>query len=518
MESTHRDKPGPDRGDRPAHRPAREPLPEDAARLAATGGTARLTPGAAAALQRAAGNAAFTAAVQRDAHVHGAGCGHAPGDGRTVQRSSVPDVLRSAGRPLEDSVRADMESRLGADFSDVRVHTDAAAKASAAEVGARAYTSGSHVVIGEGGGDPHTLAHELTHVIQQRRGPVAGTDDGSGLKVSDPSDRFEREAEANAKRAMSGTPPVRASSDTAAAPGTAPAARTADAPVQRLTEDEKAECVRLEAELEAVLARIPQTITRHAPGDHPGITAVQQVIEGAQPGLGTPAERIASIRAQVAYLRDAVTDAKPHLDQIARVYTTFGDERLAVHDKTLRKLARQAWADSTDTARKFFLALENFRRAVQATVVNTSAEMQKLRALSGGQSAEEVGRLFTASLVRIKSSGAASYYASDYDSATDDFGGAWGLEPTADTGKLQWINTWELHIHGHATRGANGEVDGFTTKRAHIKPSKQQHALGVSIQVTDPQALKAFEAEAGDRFVRWAATDVGRATLRKSNR
>lgn len=95
-----------------------------------------------------------------------------------------------------------MESRLGADFSDVRIHTGSAAKASAAEMGARAYTSGSHVVIGDGGADRHTLAHELTHVIQQRQGPVAGTDNGSGLSVSDPSDRFERETEANARRAL----------------------------------------------------------------------------------------------------------------------------------------------------------------------------------------------------------------------------------------------------------------------------------------------------------------------------
>jgi hypothetical protein len=51
-------------------------------------------------------------------------------------------------------------------------------------------------VIGDGGADRHTLAHELTHVIQQRQGPVAGADNGAGLKVSDPSDRFEREAEA----------------------------------------------------------------------------------------------------------------------------------------------------------------------------------------------------------------------------------------------------------------------------------------------------------------------------------
>lgn len=97
-----------------------------------------------------------------------------------------------------------METRLGADFSDVRIHSDAAARSSAAEVGARAYTSGSHVVIGEGGADRHTLAHELVHVIQQRRGPVAGTDNGDSLKVSDPADRFEREAEATAQRVMAG--------------------------------------------------------------------------------------------------------------------------------------------------------------------------------------------------------------------------------------------------------------------------------------------------------------------------
>ncbi|MFI8460015.1 DUF4157 domain-containing protein [Kitasatospora sp. NPDC085464] len=119
-----------------------------------------------------------------------------------VQRSAVHEVLRGAGRPLDERTRADMEGRLGADFSDVRVHTGPAAKASAAGIGARAYTSGNHVVIGEGGADRRTLAHELTHVIQQRSGPVAGTDDGSGLRISDPADRFEREAEANAVRAL----------------------------------------------------------------------------------------------------------------------------------------------------------------------------------------------------------------------------------------------------------------------------------------------------------------------------
>ncbi|MGW1870420.1 eCIS core domain-containing protein [Streptomyces mauvecolor] len=162
------------------------------------------------ALQASAGNAAVVqmlrqaghAWAQPEQHQHGAGCGHQRTEQPAVQRSAVHDVLRAPGKPMDEATRSDMEARLGADFSDVRIHNDSAAKASAAEVGARAYTSGSHVVIGDGGADKHTLAHELTHVIQQRQGPVAGTDNGSGLKVSDPSDRYEREAEANATRVM----------------------------------------------------------------------------------------------------------------------------------------------------------------------------------------------------------------------------------------------------------------------------------------------------------------------------
>ncbi|RSS78576.1 DUF4157 domain-containing protein [Streptomyces sp. WAC06614] len=165
-----------------------------------------------AGLQATAGNAAVVQFLRgaghspaQEQHRHGAGCGHAAQQPH-IQRSAVHDVLRGGGRPLDDATRTDMEARLGADFSDVRIHTGAAARASAADLGARAYTSGSHVVIGEGGADKHTLAHELTHVIQQRKGPVAGTDHGNGLRVSDPSDRFEREAEANATRAMATTP------------------------------------------------------------------------------------------------------------------------------------------------------------------------------------------------------------------------------------------------------------------------------------------------------------------------
>jgi len=121
-----------------------------------------------------------------------------------VQRSTVHQVLRSPGRRLAEPVRTEMEARLGADFAGVRIHDDAVAQRSATKLGARAYTSGNHVVIGQNGADKHTLAHELTHVIQQRQGPVAGADRGDGTRVSDPGDRFERAAEANAHAVMSG--------------------------------------------------------------------------------------------------------------------------------------------------------------------------------------------------------------------------------------------------------------------------------------------------------------------------
>ncbi|WP_234327827.1 DUF4157 domain-containing protein [Streptomyces sp. NRRL F-2664] len=204
--------------------------------------------------QAAAGNAAVVQmlrraghALAREEHRHTDGCGHQQAGGQpavrgaAVQRSAVHDVLRAPGRPMDTATRTDMEARLGADFSDVRIHDDSAAKASAAEVGARAYTSGSHVVIGSGGGDRHTLAHELTHVIQQRQGPVAGTDNGAGLRVSDPADRFEREAEANATRVMA--PGHRAPTDVqrhaapSAGSGSGAPVQRVDDPQARLTEE-----------------------------------------------------------------------------------------------------------------------------------------------------------------------------------------------------------------------------------------------------------------------------------------
>jgi hypothetical protein len=104
-----------------------------------------------------------------------------------------------------------MESKFGQGFGDVRLHTDQRASVSAESVGANAYTVGSDIVFRSGHFDPssatgqRTIAHELTHVVQQRSGPVDGADAPGGIRLSDPGDRFERAADATADQVMTGS-------------------------------------------------------------------------------------------------------------------------------------------------------------------------------------------------------------------------------------------------------------------------------------------------------------------------
>jgi hypothetical protein len=158
----------------------------------------RMRPSDVLALQRAVGNAGVAEALEEGA-----------GNARAGKRSSVHDVIAGQGQPLDAGLRSRMESALGADFGDVKVHSGPEAAASAAEVGAHAYTTGNNVVLGSGvdASSPtaqRTLAHELTHVVQQRSGPVDGTPAPGGIRLSSPSDRFEQEAERVADAVTSG--------------------------------------------------------------------------------------------------------------------------------------------------------------------------------------------------------------------------------------------------------------------------------------------------------------------------
>jgi hypothetical protein len=100
------------------------------------------------------------------------------GDAFAPIPESVMRATSSSGTALDKSTREFMERGFGADFSTVRVHHDALAIRSARDVGARAYTLGSHVVFGAGEYDPsrgsgrELLAHELAHTLQQTGGTL----------------------------------------------------------------------------------------------------------------------------------------------------------------------------------------------------------------------------------------------------------------------------------------------------------------------------------------------------------
>ena len=101
---------------------------------------------------------------------------HRKGDGEVSASPNLESQLSSSkggGNPLPDTTRQSMESGFGADFSNVRIHTDSQAIQMSQDINAQAFTNGSDVYFNQGKYSPnssegkHLLAHELTHVVQQ---------------------------------------------------------------------------------------------------------------------------------------------------------------------------------------------------------------------------------------------------------------------------------------------------------------------------------------------------------------
>ncbi len=90
--------------------------------------------------------------------------------------NSIESKLKTTkgnGQTLGGKAKQDMESGFGADFSNVKIHTDAKAAEMSEQIGAQAFTHGNDVYFNQGKYDPEStegkalLAHELTHTIQQ---------------------------------------------------------------------------------------------------------------------------------------------------------------------------------------------------------------------------------------------------------------------------------------------------------------------------------------------------------------
>jgi hypothetical protein len=113
------------------------------------------------------------------------------------------------GQGLPDGVRGQFEASLGLDLSDVQVHTDAAAGATANAVGARAVAIGQDIYFAAGQYDPAShsgqelLAHEVAHTAQQRG---ASPQAQPKAAVAPPTHGAEGEADRAASAMVAGQP------------------------------------------------------------------------------------------------------------------------------------------------------------------------------------------------------------------------------------------------------------------------------------------------------------------------
>ena len=169
-----------DRADEPKREPA--PAPVDALTKVAS----------------QSGNAAF-------ARFADPGSGLLPGGRVHPDVESAIASARGHGRALDAPVRDRVGEALSDPLTDVRVHADDRADALARSVSARAFTTGTDIFFAQGeyrpqssGGDA-LLAHELTHVVQQRGSPATGP-----LTVTDSGGALEAEAETMARELADG--------------------------------------------------------------------------------------------------------------------------------------------------------------------------------------------------------------------------------------------------------------------------------------------------------------------------
>ncbi len=102
---------------------------------------------------------------------------------------------KGSGTGMDTKTREEMEQGFGADFSNVKIHTNSEAENMSSDIGAQAFTNGNDVYFNKGKYNPnskegkHLLAHELTHTIQQgASGKANGSVQKKAVNASHPED------------------------------------------------------------------------------------------------------------------------------------------------------------------------------------------------------------------------------------------------------------------------------------------------------------------------------------------
>lgn len=116
-----------------------------------------------------------------------------------AQVHSMIDTTRGSGSSLDRQTMSSMGNSFGTDFSNVNIHTDAAAGQMNRQLNAQAFTVGNDIYFNEGKFNPGSnsgkrlLAHELTHVVQQ----------GGSIRPM-----IQKDGEAESEESSSGSTPL----------------------------------------------------------------------------------------------------------------------------------------------------------------------------------------------------------------------------------------------------------------------------------------------------------------------
>jgi Domain of unknown function (DUF4157) len=120
------------------------------------------------------------------------------------------DSMRGGGSPLDDTTKSTMEDALGTSMAGVRVHVGSESDSLNHAITAKAFTTGNDVFVRSDQWAPGStstqrlMAHELTHVAQQRSG-VGGGGGGGGMSVGASDTHEEHEADSVADAVMNRT-------------------------------------------------------------------------------------------------------------------------------------------------------------------------------------------------------------------------------------------------------------------------------------------------------------------------
>jgi hypothetical protein len=112
------------------------------------------------------------------AEIHGSGGTiNRKGEGSfetTPEFQSKLEGSKGGGQSLDDSTKGEMESKMGADFSGVKIHTGNEANTMSESINAKAFTHGQDIYFNQNHSpaNKELLAHELVHTVQQSEGKV----------------------------------------------------------------------------------------------------------------------------------------------------------------------------------------------------------------------------------------------------------------------------------------------------------------------------------------------------------